>query len=83
MTALSFLGTISTPTHEYGIVFTFEAKLPMHAYLHQPHETDLEVFEDSLPPTPEQSHQLTTYTDANWGSQLGNTVRKGTPVPLF
>ena len=70
-------------THDYGISFTSKAKLPMHTFLHQPHETDLEAFVDAVPPTPEQSHRITAYTDANWGSQLGNAVRKGTPVPLF
>ena len=55
----------------------------MYTYLHQPHETDLEAFEDAVAPTPDQSHRITTYTDANWGSQIGNAIRPGTPVPLF
>ena len=43
-------------THDYGISFTSKAKLPMHTFLHQPHETDLEAFTDAVAPTPEQSH---------------------------
>ena len=70
-------------THDYGVSFTSKARLPMHTYLHQPHETDMEAFEDAVAPTPGQSHRITTYTDANWGSQIGNALRKGTPVPLF
>ena len=64
-------------------LFSTKAKRPMHTYLHQPHETDMEAFEDAVAPTPEQSHRITTYTDADWGSQIGNALRKGTPVPLF
>ena len=70
-------------THDYGVVFTSKASHPMHTYLHQPHETDLEAFTDAVPPTAEQSHRLTAYTDANWGSQMRNAVPAGTPVPLF
>jgi hypothetical protein len=70
-------------THDYGISFTSKAKLPMHTFLHQPHKTDLEAFTDAVAPTTEQSHRLTTCTDANWGSQLGRAVREGTPIPLF
>ena len=70
-------------TNKYGISFTSKAKLSMHTCLHQPHETDLEAFEDTVAPTPEQSHRITTYTDANWRSQTGNTLQKGTPVSLF
>ena len=26
---------------------------------------------------------MTTYTNTNWGSHIGNAVREGTPLPLF
>ena len=45
--------------------------------------TNMEAFEDAVAPTPGQSHRITTYTDANWESQIGNALRKGTPVALF
>ena len=56
--------------HDYDISLMSKAKFPMHTYLHQPHETDIEAFEDAVAPTPEQSQGITTYTDANWGSQI-------------
>ena len=77
--ALQYIHSI----HDYVIYFTSKAKRPMHTYLHQPHETDVEAFEDAVAPTLEQSHYITTYTDANCGSQIGNALRKGTPVTLF
>ena len=43
-------------THNNGVIFTSKASHPMHTYLHQPHETDLEGFTDTVPPTAEQSH---------------------------
>lgn len=55
-------------THDYGIAFTSKVKLPMHTFLHQPHETDLEAFEDDVAPIPKQSHHITVCTNANWGS---------------
>ena len=70
-------------THDYDISFTSKAKRPMQTYLHQPHETGMEAFEDAVAPTPKQSHRVTTYIDANWGSQIGNALRKEMPVPLL
>ena len=43
----------------------------------------MEAFHDAVAPTPNQAHKLTTYTNTKWGSQLGNAVKEGTPLPLF
>jgi hypothetical protein len=70
-------------THNYGIVFTSKDKQPIHTFLHHPHKSDLEAFDDAVPPSHGEAHRMTTYTDANWGSQIGNAIREGTPLPLF
>ncbi len=48
-----------------------------------PHASDTEAYTDTLPPKTDQHHRLTTYSDACWGSQLGNAVREGIQLPLF
>jgi hypothetical protein len=48
-----------------------------------PHASDAEAYTDALPPKTDQHHRLTTYSDACWGSQLGNAVREGIQPPLF
>jgi len=34
-------------------------------------------------PKPSNSHKLTTYSGACWGSQIGNAVKEGVYLPLF
>ena len=70
-------------THDYGIQFTSRDTKPIHTYLHFPDSSDSEVYEDAMPPKQNRLHHLTTYSDANWGSQIGNAVRDGTMLPLF
>ena len=36
-----------------------------------------------MPPTPTTSSTLSSYSDACWGSQIGNAVADGTLLPLF
>ncbi len=38
---------------------------------------------NAVPPDTESHHRLSTYSDACWGSQLGNAVREGLRLPLF
>jgi hypothetical protein len=48
-----------------------------------PPPSDTEAYTDAISPTPSQHHRLSTYSDACWGSQLGNAVREGIQLPLF
>ncbi len=52
-------------------------------YMHIPHSSNTEAYTDALPPKPNHHHRLMTYSDACWGSQLGNAVREGIQLPLF
>ena len=54
-----------------------------HSYLHQPDCLYLEAYEDALPPKPGRQHHLTTYSNACWGSQIGNAIYAGALLPLF
>ncbi len=70
-------------TFDYGFTFSLEEKAPLHTYMTFPHLSDTEAYDDALPPRPEHHHHLTTYSDACWGSQIGNAIRKGIQLPLF
>ena len=48
-----------------------------------PYSSDTKAYEDALPPKTEQHHQLTTYSNACWGSQIGNAICKGIQLPLI
>jgi hypothetical protein len=70
-------------TIDYGISFTSSEKAPLHTYMTFPHSSDTEAYNDAIPPNSTQHHRLTTYSDACWGSQLGNAIREGIQLPLF
>ena len=70
-------------THDYGISFTSDSVAPMHSYIHIPPSSDTEAYTDALPPTLTNSSTLSSYSDACWGSQIGNVVADGTLLPLF
>jgi len=70
-------------THNYGISFTSDAVARMHCYIHFPPSTDVEAYTNALPPTPETSSTLTSYSDACWGSQIGSANSDGALLPLF
>ena len=70
-------------THDYGISFTSEDTAPMHSYVHYPPSSDVEAYEDAIPPTMGSSNTISAYSDACWGSQLGSSVADGTLLPLF
>jgi hypothetical protein len=60
-----------------------EEKAPLHTYMTFPHSSDTEAYNDALPPHPKHHHHLTTYSNACWGSQIGNAIREGIQLPLF
>jgi hypothetical protein len=70
-------------TFDYGISFTSKNIAPMHSYIHYPASSDAEAYRDAIPPKPHDSSTLTSYSDACWGSQIGNAVAEGTLLPLF
>ena len=55
----------------------------MHSYVHYPSSSDVEAYDDAIPPKLESSNTISAYSDACWGSQLGSLVADGTLLPLF
>ncbi len=70
-------------TYDYGISFASKDMAPMHSYIHYPPSTDVEAYTDAIPPKLSTTHTLSAYSDACWGSQIGNAVVDGTLLPLF
>jgi hypothetical protein len=70
-------------TINYGIKFMSKESPALHTYMLYPHASDIGAYTDALPPTPDQHHLLTTYSNACWGSQLSNAVQEGIQLPLF
>jgi hypothetical protein len=68
---------------DYGIMFTSTEQSPLYTYMSFPASLDMEVYADAIPPSNNQHHRLTTYSDACWGSQLGNAVQEGIQLPLL
>ena len=64
-------------TIDYGFTFTSKTQLPLHTFMSFPPSSDTEAYTDAIPPTPAQHHRLSTYSDACWGSQLGNAICEG------
>ncbi len=55
----------------------------MHSSIHFPPSTNVEAYEDAVPPKPTNSSTLLAYSDACLGSQIGSAVAEGTLCPLF
>jgi hypothetical protein len=70
-------------TINYGFPYTSSEQVPLHTFMSYPHSSDTEAYHDALPPKKDGHHRLTTYSDACWGSQLGNAVQEGIQLPLF
>jgi hypothetical protein len=68
---------------DYGFSFTSEVKAPLHTYMSFPHKSDTEAYADAIPPRLSNHHCLITYSDACWGSQIGNAIREGIYLPLL
>jgi hypothetical protein len=64
-------------------MFTSAEQSPLHTYMSFPTSLDTEACTDAIPPSNNQHHRLTTYSDVCWGSQLGNAVQEGIQLPLF
>jgi hypothetical protein len=70
-------------TYNYGISFTPKNMALMHSYIHYPPLTDIKAYTDATPPTPLTTPTFSTYSNACWGSQIGNAVAVGTLLMLF
>ncbi len=70
-------------TIDYGFTFTLSKQVTLHTFMSYPHSSDTEAYHDAIPPKKDGHHCLTTYSDACWGSQLGNAVQEGVQLPLF
>ena len=70
-------------TSEYGLSYHSNATTTLQAYNHFPNHHDKEAYTDATPPSPSESMQLTAFSDACWGGQIGNSVPDGTPIELF
>jgi hypothetical protein len=70
-------------TINYGFMFTSKAQAPLHTFMSYPPSSDTEAYTNAIPHLSHQHHCLSTYSDACWGSQLGNAVREGIQLPLF
>jgi hypothetical protein len=70
-------------TIDYGFMFTSAEKAPPHTYMTFPHSSNTKAYNDALPPKTDRHHHLTMYSNACWGSQIGNAVREGIQLPLL
>lgn len=70
-------------TSEYGLSYHSDSTQTLQAYNHFPHHHDKEAYTDAIPPSPSECPQLTAFSDACWGGQIGNSVPDGTPIELF
>ncbi len=70
-------------TVEYGIAFHSNSESTASAFLHFPFHHDVEAYNDAIPPTAAEQSELTAYSDACWGSQIGHTSSMGTKIEMF
>ncbi len=70
-------------TIDYGFTFTLQAWDQLYTYMSFPPASNTKAYTNAMPPCKHKHHCLTTYSNACWGSQLGNAVRKGIQIPLF
>ena len=70
-------------TVSHGIAFHSASTDPSSAFVHFPFPHDGEAYKDSVPPPKDKMHELSTYTDANWGSQIGNAIPDGEEIEMW
>ena len=61
--------------HNYGILFSSKHQSAIHTYLYQLDFSNIEAYDDAIPPSPDRPKLLSTYSNACWGSQVGNAVK--------
>ena len=53
----------------HGISFSSRCHTRLKTFLHIPHPHDIESYSDARHPLDHETHELSTYSDANWGPQ--------------
>ena len=70
-------------TSSFGIVYHSDAPTFTKSFLQFPPHHDSEAYLDATPTHPDKSHDSTSYSDACWGIDIGNSIPDGTELPLF
>ena len=70
-------------TSNYGISFYSDSTSTLQALNYFPHYHDKEPYTNVTPLSPAETHNLTAFSDACWGGQLGNAIANGVPLKLF
>jgi hypothetical protein len=70
-------------TTDFGIAFHSASPSSASGYIHFPFHHDLEAYADALPPTASVHHELTSYSNACWGSKLGNVESTNEEIEMF
>ena len=70
-------------TASFGIAFHSNSDSISSGYIHFPFHHDMEAYKDAIPPTAAEHFQLTSYSDACWGTQFGTAIAPGQEVELF
>ena len=70
-------------TSTFGISYHSDCAATLQAFNHFPHHHDKEAYSDATPPSPSECQNLTAFSDACWGGQIGNSVPDGTPIEMF
>jgi hypothetical protein len=69
--------------HNYGISFTSDNIRSTHSFIHYLPSMDVEAYNNTTPPKPTNSSNLSSYSNACWGLQIGSVVEDGNLLPLF
>ena len=70
-------------TTSHGIAYHSASPSSSQAYVHYPFPHDADAYHDATPPPNDHMHLMTGYSDANYGSQIGNSIPDGEEVELF
>jgi len=70
-------------TVDHGIAYHSASSSQTSAYVHFPFPHDKEAYSDAVTPAKEDMHELSTFTDACWGSQIGNSIPDGEEVDMW
>ena len=70
-------------TSSFGLLYNSDAPTFKNPSSASPPHHDAEAYLDATPPQPDESHESTSYSDACWGTQIGNSLPDGTELLLY